>query len=102
MLSNCLESIRAEDIEPDKHKSPFFKDLKGLLKKSDNRLEIIKNKNSFGAGINLNKSYSLSNSNILMKTSEENILNNLNIEPLSKNTTNKVQNFNLKKTIVNN
>ena len=99
MLSNCLESIRAEDIEPDKHKSPFFKDLKGLLKKSDNRLEIIKNKNSFGAGINLNKSYSLSNSNILMKTSEENILNNLNIEPLSKNTTNKVQNFNLKKTL---
>ena len=78
MLSSCLETIRAEDKE-ENIQNPFFK---GVLRKSEKNSNF---RSTLKEKANLNKSLSLSNSNILMKTSDDNILNNLNVEKEEKN-----------------
>ena len=87
MLSNCLESIRAEEKENETIKKPLFKDIKlNLLKKrKDGDID----------NGNVNKSFSLSNSNILL-TTEENFLNNLNNE---KKNISKINNKKFEKSI---
>ena len=74
MISNYIESIKAEDKDRDKNKKSF---LNSILKK---RSKNFKNTyhDSLRKNTNMNKSLSLSNSNIVMKTSEENILNIIN------------------------
>ena len=74
MLSNCLETIRIEERE-ETHKNNIYKDINGLLKKSECISSLLKD----GKKQNLNKSFTLSNSNILLKVPDDNILNNLNI-----------------------
>ena len=70
MLSNCLESIQAEEKENKTIENPLYKGINNLLKKS-----------RISSNIDAkDKSISLSNSNILLKSSEENILSNLNKE----------------------
>ena len=77
MLSSCLESIQSEDKE-ENIQNPFFK---GVLRKSEKNSNFRSTlKDNLKEKANLNKSLSLSNSNILMKTSDDNILNNLNVD----------------------
>ena len=77
MLSSCLESIRAEDTE-ENIQAPLFK---SLLKKNEKNFKFKSAlKDSLKEKSNFNKSQTLSNSNILMKSSDDNILNNLNLE----------------------
>ena len=74
MLSNCLESIKAEEKVNKTIVNPLYKGINNLLKKS----RISSNFDS------KDKSVSLSNSITLLKSSEENILNRLNKEPKKK------------------
>ena len=82
MLSSCLESIQAEDKE-ENIQNHFFK---GVLRKNEKNSNFRSTfKDNLKEKANLNKSLSLSNSNILMKSSDDNILNNLNVEKEKKN-----------------
>ena len=74
MLSNCLETIRAEEKE-ETHKNFLNNDINVLLKKNEHISSLLKE----GKKQNLNKSLTISNSNILLNVADDNILNNLNI-----------------------
>ena len=89
MLSNCLESIQAEEKENKTNVNPLYKGINNLLKKS-----------RISSNIDAkDKSISLSNSNILLKSSEENILSNLNKESKRKLRNSKIIKKKLKKSI---
>ena len=85
LLSNCIETIRKEEKENDNINNPIFKNISGLLNKnpiSTNKVKkIIKSSFLNMSKKAVNKSNSLSNSNtVLLKNSEENFLNSLNID----------------------
>ena len=82
MLSSCLESIQVEEKD-EKIPNPFFKNLLKKNEKSPNYKIALKD--TLKENSNFNKSLTLSNSNILMKSSDDNILNNLNIDKEKRN-----------------
>jgi len=89
MLSNCLESIQAEDKANKTIVNPLYKGINNLLKKS-----------RISSNIDArDKSISLSNSITLLKSSEENILSNLNKESKKKLGNSKIIKSKLKKSI---
>ena len=85
LLSNCIETIRKEEKDNDNINNPIFKNVSSFLNKnaiSTNKVKkIIKSSFLNISKKTLNKSNSLSNSNtVLLKNSEENFLNSLNID----------------------
>ena len=89
MLSNCLESIQAEENDNKTNVNPLCKGINNLLKKSR-----ISSNLDFK-----DKSISLSNSITLLKPSEDNILSNLNKESKKKFGNSKINKNKLKKSI---
>ena len=90
MISNCLETIRAQNNEiENNNNNSFYKDINAFFKKKEKNYNF---KNAYGDISkqikNLNKSLSLSNSNLMLKSSEENILNNLNKDKTFKGSSN--------------
>ena len=88
MLSNCLESIQAEEKVNKTIVNPLYKGINNLLKKS----RISSNKDEKDKSIS-------SNSITLLKSSEDNILSNLNKEPKKKFGNSKIIKSKLKKSI---
>ena len=85
LLSNCLESIRKEEIDNDRINSPVYRNLTNTINKqqisSGKMNNLIKSSFRPKKTYNLDKSNSLSNSNIvLIKNSEDNLLKSLNID----------------------
>ena len=84
LLSNCIETIRREEKENDNIGNPIFKNVPGLLNKnplSTNKTKKMVKSSFLVSKKTLNKSNSLSNSNtVLLKNSEDNFLNSLNID----------------------
>ena len=70
MLSSCLESIQVEEKD-ENIPNPFFKNLLKKNEKSPNYKIALKD--TLKENSNFNKSLTLSNSNILMKSSDDNI-----------------------------
>ena len=89
MLSNCLESIQAEEKANKTIVKPLYKGINNLLKKSRISSNIDPK----------DKSMSLSNSITLLKSSEENILSKLNKESKKKLGNSKIIKSKLKKSI---
>ena len=83
MLSNYLESIKIKDNKIDEGKKGFINSI--LKKKSKNSKNI---NDTSRENENIKKSISLSNSNILMKASEDNILYYLNKDKSQKDSFN--------------
>ena len=86
LLSNCLETIRKEEIDNDRINSPIFRNISNRINKqqiSSNKVNnliksVFKPKKTLK---NLNKSNSLSNSNsVLVKSSGDNLLKSLNLD----------------------
>ena len=99
IISNCLESIKAEEKKEKTIIKPYKKDINYLIKKTDkSSLSNVGDKDSSNLK-NLNNTISLSNSNIVLKHSNKNILNDLNYEPERKFTKTKIVKSNIKKTI---
>ena len=100
ILSNCLETIKAEEKKEEQSIiNPLFKNTNNLIKNNEmNSISKNIDKNSSILN-NLNDNLSLSNSNIILKHSEKNILNNLNFEPQKKFNKTKTVKSNIKKTI---
>ena len=88
MLSNCLESIQAEEKVNKTIVNPLYKGINNLLKKS----RISSNTDAKDKSIS-------SNSITLLKSSEDNILSNLNKEPKKKFGNSKIIKSKLKKSI---
>ena len=79
MLSNCLESIQAEEKENKTIVNPLYKGINNLLKKS-----------RISSNIDAKDKSISSNSITLLKSSEDNILSNLNKEPKKKFVNSKI------------
>ena len=87
LLSNCIQTIRNEEIDNDTINSPAFKNVNTLIKKKKsssiktNKILKPSYQNKIKSSFVLNKSNSLSNSNNpLMTSQEQNLLKSLNID----------------------
>lgn len=85
LLSNCIESIRVKEKDIETINSPTFKNVSRVIKKNMSSKKVFKFHANTKKTFNLNKSNSLSSSNnLLIKNSDKNLLQSLNIDYESK------------------